>query len=385
MVLCPLVLCFRRARCLLPEVDIPLISIAALILLLPLLYHPEHVRWSTMLYSCGFSLFFMMAVRAFRVATPSPSQVARLLAWIIYAFAIVLLSQQIAFQLKLPLPFTGPNSMVFGYYQSPLKQISLTSEPSESTMHVAFLFYFLMRFRRLDNPDYSLRQSLISDRYVWLAMLWVFFSAYNASAFMFAPMLFLPWLTRRNYYKVLPVAGAIFALAVVAAPHIDYEPVQRFGKFVRVVPSFDTDTIMESDGSSCYRIVQHIEGAKHASLSTLDDWVGHGIDTDLIYLDEKLCYNYIVFPGSFHVWYVYGFPVALMLWVFIISVTFRPRDPSSWFIALFALYLSGANNYQPLWMLLFLAYVLRELSSSYAIEYADIPSAQRLQREHPGA
>lgn len=57
MGLSPLLL--LRRLTLIPKIDVPIISLCFCLICFPLFTHPETMRWSTILYSCMFCLFFV--------------------------------------------------------------------------------------------------------------------------------------------------------------------------------------------------------------------------------------------------------------------------------------------------------------------------------------
>ena len=54
---------FIKYPVILPKIDIPLISICLMMIIFTMVFHPETLRWSTLMYSCLFCMFFMSFAR----------------------------------------------------------------------------------------------------------------------------------------------------------------------------------------------------------------------------------------------------------------------------------------------------------------------------------
>ncbi len=129
MTISPLVLMLRRARVFIPRIDIPLCLVCVFVITFPVIFHPATVRWITMLFTCACCVYYMMLARLVRIADLSPALICRLIKTIIYAFAAVLIVQQICLVCGLPI-FNEAKV----YPMAPFKLNSLTAEPSHTSV-----------------------------------------------------------------------------------------------------------------------------------------------------------------------------------------------------------------------------------------------------------
>ena len=107
--------------------------------------------------------------------------------------------------------------------------------------------------------------------------------------------------------------------------------------------------IIEADGSGASRIVPTIATLKQVSLTTLDGWIGHGVDADMgIYKIGSIKTN----GGAFSLWYNYGFIVQIIYLTYIIWICWVRNEWT--LIAMAILYIFGGVtlNLQLLWFLL---------------------------------
>ena len=54
---------FLRYPVIIPKVDVPLVLLCDMMIAFPLAFHPDTMRWSTVLYSCMFCMYLMAFVR----------------------------------------------------------------------------------------------------------------------------------------------------------------------------------------------------------------------------------------------------------------------------------------------------------------------------------
>lgn len=102
----------------------------------PLLNHPATMRWSTVLYGCMFCLYFIALCHLFMFSNISQSDIMKLLKYLLFAYAIVLIMQQLCVLLGLPI-FNVSNYSI----KEPWKLNSLMSEPEHSGRMVGLLMY----------------------------------------------------------------------------------------------------------------------------------------------------------------------------------------------------------------------------------------------------
>lgn len=354
MAISPLVLLIKETRVFIPRIDIPLGIVCLYVTAAPLLFHPESVRWITMLFTCACCVYFMMLARLVRTAHLSPGVICGFIRTVIYAFAAVLIIQQICLVSGLPVFCAGAV-----YPQAPWKLNSLTAEPSHTTITLGALMYFYTQTRRIADPETGLWKEITSFWPAWACWIWVLFSTVNASAFLLAPLAFLPYITRRNIW--LWVCAASLAAAVLfLSPAGHTGAPDRLRKTLMATVTLDDKAIEEADASAAARIVPTIWGAREIHLGESDTWTGHGVDADQHDIKERPCDGQNRgFAGVLSMFYNYGAPCAIAFWWAIGSVTLIRRRWLSILTFLFAIQMSAEHNMQLVWVILAFSMVFK--------------------------
>lgn len=391
MALSPLVLCLRSCRVFIPRIDIPAIVYGILVVAFPLIFHPESIRVTTLLLTGACCCWAMAIARLARTGALDAKEFMRIIRWIIYAYAVVLIIQQACVLFGWPLfnPGRGYNT---GPGANPWKLGALMCEPSYSSLIIAsLLFYHGLTMRRIDRSA-GITASFRRNPLMWAAAVWVWFSTFNASAFIWTPFSLLPLLSRRRLSGV--AAGVAGLVALLAALPLGQEiPLeergtmtrifQRIGRMSYAIVTLDSDSIREADPSIAARVVPTIEGARRVSLTEADDWTGRGVDADWRDMPGVAGSDRMT-AGMFHVWYNYGIAASLALWWLIITVTAVPRVPATWVMGALLIFLSSECNWQLFWcpMTLALFYLGTYPADSQAFRALASRKAQRALRAH---
>lgn len=361
------------------KIDIPLMLMGILMIFFPLLRHPDTVRWSTVLYSWLFLLYFMAYVRTLSASGYGMDNFSVVLKGLIYAYCIVLVIQQFCVLTGLPIF----NESAY-YTLAPWKLNSLTSEPSHSGRIIPILMYFYIMSRETSlGCKYVLKQRGREDRWVWIAFLWTVLTMGSATAFIFLLIIAFKLFPSLNWNsKVFAVIASVAVMAFLLNRASDNEhgisgQVDRAFSFVTTAITLDETKIIDADGSGAHRVVQSLRGAKFVGLKDADDWMGHGIDADTRLIPNWQSSELSGGAGLFQLWVNYGFIVSMMWWVFSFSIVFIKSNPwvSSfiWFISVFIL--GGLNN-QILWLVLVLAYTYKTLKKYHKIKRNESNSYQ---------
>lgn len=348
MCLSPAVLLLKGTRVIIRRVDLPLLAVCVLSVICPPLFHPESVRWITVLFTCAYCVYFMMLARVLRISSFTPQLLVRTIRWIIYAFAAVLVIQQFCVLTGLPVFMSA---MVYPRY--PWKLNSLTAEPSHTTVTLCMAMFTFTQTCRAINPGESLRNNIRKNPMTWLCWAYTTFITYNASAFILAPLAFIPYITKRNI-TIWVAAAAIVLAAVHLTPLRNYWQLQRIMWTAKALVTFDEQAIIDADDSAAMRIVPSIYGIKALARSSAAELaVGHGTDADQHDLPPRPCdEKQRGFAGVFCMAYNYGLPCALAFWTAIGMVTLTRRRWTSIITFLFALQLSADYNMQLVWMIM---------------------------------
>ena len=343
---------FLRYPIIIPKVDIPLVLLCYMMTGFPLVFHPDTMRWSTVLYSCMFCIYFMAFARVFLAKEYNLSDFSRLLKGLIYAYCIVLIIQQIC------VLFGWPIFNVSNYSpKEPWKLNSLMSEPSHSARIVPVLMYIFICCEKGIKGTWSIKQSISEERWVWIAFLWSVLTMSSSTAFIFLFIIIAKSISTKKILSSI----AVIAIVIGVLYSSGNRTIVRVQKIITATLTFDENKIIRADGSGSYRIVPTIRGAKAVSLTDLDDWFGHGIDAD-VYAIKPLPGTDAGHAGSFYLWYNYGFLVSILFWMFSLSICLIKKDPVSILVWLLCIFSYRGLNHQIIWLTIILLYTYKHLN-----------------------
>ena len=347
-----------------PKVDMPLTIMCMMMISFPMVFHPETMRWSTVLYTCLFCLYFMAFARVLVVKVYDFTDFTQLLKGLIYAYCIILIVQQFCVLFGFPI-FNVSNYTPL----EPFKLNSLMSEPSHSARIIPILMFFYILAKEHEiGQKYVLKEQFTDDRKVWIAFLWPMLTMGSATAFIFLLIIIFkvfPSFKRAN--TILVVIASLLIILTVASENHNFDRASRFSK---AVLTLDEKQIIKADGSGAHRIVQSFRGARFVGLNDKDDWVGHGIDAD-----QKLIPNWqsSYLPGGagmFFLWVNYGFLACMLWWCFSFHITLLNHEPLiSTFIWLLTIFIMGGLNNQIIWLVLTISYCYKILDNKFMIVY----------------
>ena len=338
-----------------PKVDIPLILLCFMMVGFPLVFHPETMRLSTVLYSCLFCIYFMAFARVLSMKEYNLTDFAQLIKGLIYAYCIVLIIQQFCVLFGLPI-FNVSNYTPL----EPYKLNSLMAEPSHSARIIPILMFFWVLVKERETGEkYILREHFATDKKVWLAFLWPVLTMGSATAFIFLLIIIFkvfPSFKRANTILVVIVGIMVASVAVSENHNLD-----RAVRFSKAVLTLDEREIIKADGSGAHRIVQSFRGAKFVSLKEKNDWLGYGVDAD-----QKLVPNFQRSlsgnGGMFSIWINYGFLVCALWWGFTCGLIFQKETPLiSLLIWLLCILITGGMNNQIGWLVLVINYCYKSV------------------------
>lgn len=342
-----------RYPIIIPSIDIPLISLCAMMIFFPLVLHPETMRWSTILYSCLFCLYFMSFARVLYHSTFTGEDFLKLLRGLLFAYCIVLIIQQFCVLTRLPI-FNVSNYTPL----DPWKLNSLMSEPSHSARIIPIMMYMYITLKMKMNITYTFKQSIKEDRWVWLAFLWPVLTMGSATAFIFMLIVVVKFFDIKRF---IPSLLLLVTLLLFFSMFSENKSVTRVRNVLAATLTLDENAIIQADHSASFRIVPTIQGAKKVGFGTINDWLGYGVDAD-----QKL-----IAPlpsvkkgsaGAFYVWVNFGLIVAILFWWFSFSIIFVREDkiPSilMWILVPF---MAGGINSQILWLVLCLFFTYKHI------------------------
>lgn len=339
--------------------DVWLILLMICLALAPLLYHPETMRWGTVLYSWMFCLTFMAYNRLLHNNVFSAYQFYKLLKFLIIAYFVTLLIQQFCVLTGLPI-FNVSNYSL----QEPWKLNSLSAEPSHSGRIVGLLFFcFISTKEILLKRSYSLKKDARADKWIWIAFLWTMLTMGSATAFLFIFIVSLKFIQRKNIITLIALVLIFFIiLANNEVPSID-----RAIKIIEATFSLDINKVIAVDHSASFRIVPIMVLITMIEIFSLDGLLGHGIDSVSLFL-----YQYIpggadkVSGGGFlFVWYEYGFLSFIFLLIFSLKATIYKGQLINLVFWFFLVFIYGINN-QIIWLCIILLFTNNYFSKKSA-------------------
>tara|TARA_B110000240_G_C13498361_1_gene452713 strand:+ start:815 stop:2032 length:1218 start_codon:yes stop_codon:yes gene_type:complete len=319
------------------------------IVLFPLLFHPETMRWSTVLYSMMFGFTFIAFGQLLRQEYFSILHYIIILRYLIYAYFIVLLIQQFCVLTGLPI-FNLSNYDL----NEPWKLNSLSAEPSHSARIVSLLMYSYITIKELvTNRKYSFKFDLEKDKWVWIAFIWTMVTMLSATAILFIMIVLLKFLRFKTIFPFF-ILTIIF---IFSGSSIQNKSVQRTNNVILATLTLNESAILKADHSAAMRIVPSIVAGKKIGLNSLNDWFGNGVDFTVSFISDEVpgLPEGTSGGGMFQIWLEYGFISFALFVVFSLSNTYRKRDYLSflyWFLLVFAY---GVNN-QIVWLCIVLLY-----------------------------
>lgn len=341
---------FRKYPVILPKIDIPLISICLMMIIFTMVFHPETLRWSTLMYSCLFCMFFMSFARVLSFSDYRADDFAKLIKWLLYAYCITLMIQQFCVLTGLPI-FNLANYNP----REPWKLNSLMAEPSHAARVQTLLMFFYINIQMYITDIKDIKKLLSqANKKVIAAFLYPIFTMGSGTGFLLLFILLLRFIPKKQIISLF-IAGLLLTPAIIYVISTN-DTAKRTADFVVAIAAFDEKQLIREDLSAAIRIVPTLHGAKKVTIFTKDGLFGKGVDADagLTPLPSVDCG-----AGSFSIWYNFGFFSAIIFWSFTLSVCFLRNDVvMSCFFWLFLCFFYGGLNIQIIWFTLaiFLSY-----------------------------
>lgn len=351
----PLALLLKKTFIFVPRIDIPFGLVCFFIIFFPFVFHPDSVRWPTMLFTCAYCIFFMMFSRVAKNSDIIPAQLCRLIKYIVYAYFIVLVIQQICTFIGIPIPL---KSMIY-LNEYPYKLNSLSFEPSHTSLILSILMYFYSQTRMHEYRNKNFIKELVHNKWVWLAYCWILFTTVNISAYIFFPLSLLPFLNRRNAVYMAGILG-ILSVILIITPFKDSSGMKRLSAIVSSTATLDEEAIINSDLSAANRIVPTIRGFKSIDFTDISLLTGYGVDADKKDIaprpDDSLKRG---FAGIFSMWHNYGALCAISFWTGLLLVTVIRKKWITIITAALGIIISAEYNIQFIWLLMCISLIYK--------------------------
>lgn len=308
-----------------------------------------------MLFTCAYCVCFMMFARLVKMSDIGQKDYCKIIRYIIYAYAVVLLIQQLCTFLDIYVPLQS-QIHVSGL---PYKLNSLSAEPSHTTVILSTAMYFFSQTKAKTEKNKSFFKELKEDKWVWLSFFYIIFTTLNTSAFIYGPLCLFPYINKKNIILIFGLLMIILSMTCLTIfENISHK--DRISNIVTATLSLDENKIIEADSSASFRIVPTIRGAKLIDPSDIRIISGYGVDADQTDTAPRPADRKNKgFAGIFSMWHNYGALCALSFWSFIFIITVIKKEWQSIIIFLLAIFLSAEYNVQLIWQLLAFALVFK--------------------------
>lgn len=340
--------------------DILLILFMLSIIFSPLINHPETMRWSTVIYSCMFIISFITYKHLLYKDIFRIENFEKLIRYLIYAYTLVLIIQQICVLLGLPIFNLSNYSPA-----EPWKLNSLTSEPSHSARIVGLLMYCYIVIKEIMlNRKYNLKNDLKVDKWIWFSFFWTTITMGSGTAFLFIFLVLSVFLSFRNLIILL----LVFIILIGAITFFEITAFDRTWKVFLATLTLDTNKIIAADPSASVRIVPFIIISQLVDFTTFNDWFGYGVD----YV-KSIFSTYVRIGGlpegftgggMFQVWLDYGLLSFLLFVYFTFSATYLKDSIVSVFFWFLLVFMYGVNS-QIVWVTIVLLFTLNYFKQQY--------------------
>lgn len=326
----------------------------------PLINHPETMRWSTVIYSCMLIISFITYKHLLYKDIFRIENFEKLIRYLIYAYTLVLIIQQICVLLGLPIFNLSNYSPA-----EPWKLNSLTSEPSHSARIVGLLMYCYIVIKEIMlNRKYNLKNDLKVDKWIWFSFFWTMITMGSGTAFLFIFLVLSVFLSFRNLIILL----LVFIILIGAITFFEITAFDRTWKVFLATLTLDTNKIIAADPSASVRIVPFIIISQLVDFTTFNDWFGYGVD----YV-KSIFSTYVRIGGlpegftgggMFQVWLDYGLLSFLLFVYFTFSATYLKDSIVSVFFWFLLVFMYGVNS-QIVWVTIVLLFTLNYFKQQY--------------------
>ncbi len=338
-----------------PRVDFPLFLMLSMMIGFPMLLHPGTLRWSTLLYSCMFCLYFMGYCRLLHAVPYSKENFKKFLRFLIFAFCIVLILQQFCVLTGLPI-FNKSN------YDpaTPWKLNSLTAEPSHSAriIPVIMYIYVLLTIKKGE----SLKNAIKKDRYIWIAFFWPILTMGSSTAFVFLFLIVIKFFDKSKLFNPLFIGAAV---AVITVLLVVSDAFVRMWEFAKVAYTLDEDLLFSTDSSAAFRILPSVLGYRFIGISSINDWFGYGVDADTVLIAPLPSVEFGG-AGAFTMWVNYGLITCITYWITTFKLYHIKGEFVTALIWLLCAFHYGGINSQIVWLPMFLIYTYKYVNRKSA-------------------
>lgn len=315
------------------------------ILLFPAVMNPEHLRWSTILFSIMFSITFIAYENALRGSKMEIETFIKAIRVLLLAYFAVFVIQQIGVLTGLPILNESNYNAESGW-----KLNALSAEASHTARNVSVLMFAYLALEEVrTGKKYAFKSQFRRDKYLWLGYAWIVLTMQSATAFIFAPLILFKITNRRNFgFSVGALAIAMLAVTSFASDEFD-----RASTFVEAAFTFDYQRLMLADHSGSMRVAPMFVLMDKVELFSFAGLFGHGIDTVSTFMSDYIygVHDGYTGGGMLQLWYEYGFITFALFIAFTLRIASALKSVANFIFWLLIVFTAGPNN-QILWLFL---------------------------------
>ena len=165
------------------RIDIPLLLMYLLMVAFPCIFHPATVRWSTLIYTGMYVSFFIAYVKLLYCSDLTAVGLMKVLRLLLFAYAIVLIVQQICFFAGLPIF----NAINIDVRPSAFPRLnSIGPEPAWTARNVCLMmFIYILLYQHALNKELTLKIFWADNRWLCISFLYVILTCGSATGILF--------------------------------------------------------------------------------------------------------------------------------------------------------------------------------------------------------
>lgn len=330
--------------------EIPL-YILILMMLISIVY-TKIFNITSFIYSTFFIFTFIQYKHIINKKHLSINLYFKVIKYIIIAYGLVLVIQQVSRILGLPI-LNG-----LDFYTKNYRYNSLSNEPSHTSIIILALMVAYMYTKEIITKEkYTFKYVYKKDKLIWFIYLYILCTSGSATAFLVIPITFLFFVNLKNLIIFSILGGILVTLAVA---YIDIPAFIRIRELVPILFSLDPEMISLVDQSASARINPILYYLQDFEISSIDTWFGKGCDyAEPMLMDRIVGENNEfktgaggVFPILF---YDYGLISGICFLICLFKYTYSKHQPFFIVIWLAFFYSATFNSYLQ-WIYITLAY-----------------------------
>lgn len=241
------------------------------------LFHPESFRFSTIGYLGMFVITFITLYNLVHSGAFSLSFFIKFLRWMILAYAICLICQQLFVLVGIRfMPIVNLNNQFFLAID---KLPSLAIEPSHAARILGVLIYAYMQCNGFQQGSSFRFRQLFEQEHKWVTygFLWTMLTMGSGTAFIVLGVLSLYFINWRNALIVIP---SLIGLTYLGST-LEIKQLDRVLTIAETTITLDNDKISKTDNSASYRIGPIVNTINNLDLTKKEHWFGYGIDAGI--------------------------------------------------------------------------------------------------------